>query len=116
MAAAPAEAQQRRSYPCPNARTQTDLNECASAAYKAAELRMNAAYAALKRGVADTTRRHALAAAQQAWVGFRDKYCRFIASANEGGSMYPMQLGFCLAGVTDERTKQLRADLTNERL
>jgi hypothetical protein len=27
-----------------------------------------------------------------------------------------MQLGFCLAGVREEREKQLRADLVNERL
>jgi uncharacterized protein YecT (DUF1311 family) len=77
---------------------------------------MKRAYAALARALTDTTRRRALAAAQQAWVGFRDSYCHFIADPYQTGSMYPMQFGFCLAGVTEERTKQLRGDLVNERL
>lgn len=77
---------------------------------------MKAAYAKLVAGVADTTRRQVLAAAQNAWIAFRDKYCRFVASAYDGGSMYPMQYAFCLAGVTEEREKQLRGDLVNEHL
>jgi uncharacterized protein YecT (DUF1311 family) len=118
LAVAPthAPAQQRRSYDCPKARTQSELNQCAGAAYKASDARMHTAYAALSRGLADSTRRSALAEAQNAWLGFRDKYCQFIASPYRDGSMYPMQLGFCLAGVTDERTKQLRGDLLNEHL
>ena len=116
LASAHAHAQQRRSYDCPKARTQSELNECANRAYKAADARMHTAYAALSRGLADTTRRSALANAQKAWAGFRDKYCQFIAGPYREGSMYPMQLGFCLAGVTDDRAKQLRADLVNEHL
>ena len=116
IAATNAQAQQRRSYDCPKARTQSELNECANAVSKAADARMHTAYAALNRGLADTTRRTALAEAQKAWLGFRNEYCQFIASPYRGGSLYPMQLGFCLAGVTDERTKQLRGDLLNEHL
>jgi uncharacterized protein YecT (DUF1311 family) len=109
-------AQQRRSYDCPKARTQSALNTCADVTFKSAEARMQTAYAALSRGLADTTRRTTLAEAQKAWLAFRNKYCRFIAGPYRDGSMYPMQLGFCLAGVTDERAKQLRTDLLNERL
>jgi uncharacterized protein YecT (DUF1311 family) len=114
--ASPGEAQQKQSYPCRAAETQRALNQCADSAFKKADARMKVAYAKLSGALADTSRRQALSAAQQAWTSYRDKYCRFIASAYEGGSMYPMQLGFCLAGVTEEREKQLGADLTNERL
>jgi uncharacterized protein YecT (DUF1311 family) len=116
LTASRGEAQQRRSYTCPKAQTQSDLNACADAVYKAADLQMKRAYAALTQGLADATRRRALVAAQRAWVAFRDSYCHFVAGPLESGSVYPMQLGFCLAGVTEERTKQLRGDLLNERL
>ena len=116
LSAEGASAQQKGSDPCPNAGTQRALNQCADSIFRKADMRMKTAYGKLLAALTDTTRRRALAASQDAWIGFRDKYCRFIASAYEGGSMYPMQLGFCLAGVTAERDKQLRADLVNERL
>ena len=53
-------------------------------------------------------RKQKLISAQQAWIKFRDSSCEFERSAYEGGSMAPMIYGFCLADVTEQRTKDLQ--------
>jgi uncharacterized protein YecT (DUF1311 family) len=55
--------------------------------------------------------RRKLKAAQLAWLKFRDAQCEFESVLNVGGTMYPMVLDFCLAGVTAARTRQLRESL-----
>lgn len=112
--AQPSQAQNARSYDCPRAETQLALNQCAAAELKRAEAYMQAVYDSLHVILRDTSRIRLLAEAQMAWVAFRRAYCVYIAGAYEGGSMYPMQYGFCAAGVTDERAKQLRQDRLNE--
>jgi len=109
-------AQASRSDQCPKARNQRDLNECAGAAYRAADVKMEIAFDKLRNAVSDSARRVKLTDAQNAWLDFRDKYCGFVASAEKGGSMAPMQHGFCMAKITEQRTRQLRADLINEHL
>jgi uncharacterized protein YecT (DUF1311 family) len=95
--------------PCPEARTQADLNVCADSKYTKADAELNRVYQELMR--ASGGRDQKLKSAQLAWLKFRDAQCDYEASFNEGGSMQPMTYSFCLADVTKARTKQLRESL-----
>jgi uncharacterized protein YecT (DUF1311 family) len=96
--------------PCPGARTQQELNLCASRAFQQADAELNKLYQQLMRD-AGAAERAKLRAAQLAWIKFRDAHCEYEAFGNQGGSIYPMVYGFCLAEVTGERVKQFRATL-----
>ena len=47
--------------------------------------------------------------APRAWAAFRAAHCGFEALEAEGGAMQPMAELFCMAEVTEARTRQLRA-------
>lgn len=96
--------------PCPGARTQQDLNQCASRAFQRADAELNKLYQQLMKD-AGAGERAKLRAAQLAWIKFRDAHCEYEAFGNTGGSIYPMVYGFCLAEVTGERAKQFRDTL-----
>ena len=104
-AASPLAAQQGKE--CDDARTQTDMNLCATDHYQAADAEMNRAYARLRAAI-DAEERAALLAAQRAWLRFRDAHCAFEASGFRGGSMERMIHSNCMADTTRERTKQLK--------
>ena len=99
-----------REDPCPGARTQQDLNLCASQAFQRADAELNKLYQQLMKD-AGAGERAKLRAAQLAWIKFRDAHCEYEAFGNTGGSIYPMVYGFCLAEVTGERSKQFRDTL-----
>ena len=103
-AASPLAAQQGE---CDDARTQSDMNLCATDRYQAADAEMNRAYAQLRAAI-DAEERSALLDAQRAWLRFRDAHCAFEAAGFRGGSMQPMIEANCLAAVTRDRTKQLK--------
>ena len=109
-AAQGASARDEQEDPCPGARTQQDLNQCASQAFQKADAELNKLYQQLMKdaGAAEKVK---LRAAQLAWIKFRDAHCEYEAFGNTGGSIYPMVYGFCLAGVTGERSKQFRDTL-----
>ena len=92
--------------PCPNARTDSEMNACAEQKYKQADAELNRVYQELMR--ASGGRDQKLKSAQLAWLKFRDAECDYEASQYEGGSMKPMVYSFCLGDVTSARTKQLR--------
>ena len=96
--------------PCPGARNQQELNLCASRAFQKADAELNKLYQqlTLDAGAGELAK---LRAAQLAWIKFRDAHCEYEALGNQGGSIYPMVYGLCLAGVTAERAKQLRETL-----
>jgi uncharacterized protein YecT (DUF1311 family) len=96
--------------PCPGARTQQELNLCASQAFQRADAELNKLYQQLMQG-AGAAEKGKLRAAQLAWLKFRDAHCEYEAFGNTGGSIYPMVYGFCLAEVTGERVKQFRDTL-----
>ncbi|MDQ3907943.1 MAG: lysozyme inhibitor LprI family protein [Acidobacteriota bacterium] len=95
-----------QSNPCEEARTQSELNECADREYKKADAELNRAYQQLMRASGGSDAK--LKTAQLAWIKFRDAECDYEAAGAEGGSMQPMVYSFCLADVTKARTKQLR--------
>ena len=97
------------------AQTQAQMNADAGAAWKRADAAMTAQW---KRTYAEMKAREktgegfayaaALLNAQRAWLKFRDAHCSIAAAEFEGGSLQPMARVQCLAGMTDERTRQLK--------
>jgi uncharacterized protein YecT (DUF1311 family) len=86
---------------------QHEMNMCAHRDYQVADRRLNAAYRALT-GKIDARAKTLLVEAQRAWISFRDKECKYEASENEGGSIYPMMVSGCMARLTNQRTKELK--------
>lgn len=94
------------------AHSQTDLNTCASAAFKRADDQLNAVYqTVLKRHQADTGFVHKLQAAQRAWLLWRDAEMEASypdrADPAAYGSVFPMCWNAKLAALTEARTRQL---------
>lgn len=106
----PAPAGEQAEDPCPGARTQQDLNLCASRAFERADAELNTLYRQLLKD-AGPAEKAKLRAAQLAWLKFRDAHCEYVAFGNQGGSIYPMVYGFCRAEVTGERSRQFRDTL-----
>ncbi|MDJ0560233.1 MAG: lysozyme inhibitor LprI family protein [Microcystis sp. M53599_WE4] len=100
---------------CNNPQTQSEMNICASIAYQNADRKLNQVYRQLLPKLS-ASRKQKLISAQQAWIKFRDSSCEFERSAYEGGSLAPMIYGFCLADVTEQRTKDLRRYLEDSDL
>ena len=109
IAAAPSGLGAQAANPCSAARTQLELNLCAAAAAARADSTLERTYTAQLARV-DSARRPAFAEAQAAWQRYRTAYCRYRASAYEGGSMQPMVFGLCLADEAMARERQLRRD------
>lgn len=105
---------------CDNATTQIDINACMAQDYRTADDELNrqwvlnvaAAKAQDKTRVAKTDKRPGyyatLLESQRAWLKFRDAQCRIEGYAMRGGSAEPMVVSGCLAGLTRERSKQLK--------
>lgn len=111
-------AQKRRvqRLPCEKtAVTQLEMNNCAHQEYVKADAEMNRVYKQLMSVLtADQAKDQTkLREAQRAWVKYRDANCESESSLNEGGTIYPMVYDFCLASMTEERTKRLRDMLAN---
>ena len=93
--------------PCPGSNSQHELNRCAARARDRADAELNRVYRELMKDTSGAERAK-LRDAQLAWIKFRDAHCDYRSVGNTGGSIYPMVYSFCLAGVTNERVKQLR--------
>jgi uncharacterized protein YecT (DUF1311 family) len=92
--------------------TQFGLDVCADADYKAADAKLNQAYAkVMKRLGDDADGRKLLQGAQRAWIAFRDAECNFQTNGSKDGTIYPMEVSLCRRGLTEERTKALDAYL-----
>jgi uncharacterized protein YecT (DUF1311 family) len=94
-------------YECAD-QTQPGLNSCAEANYEKADVALNRAYKEIIRRLKDdAATAKLLVTAQKAWIAYRDAECAFSASANAGGTIYPMVMAICLEAVTKERTRAL---------
>lgn len=97
---------------CANAATQMEMDACAGQSYKKSDAELNAVYKEVRgRLQDDADARNLLLAAQRAWLAFRDSECAFSASGTTGGSVYPMVVTQCKDGLTQDRSKALRAYL-----
>lgn len=93
---------------CQNPQTQADMNRCAGAGYAAQDRKLNQVYAAYRARL-PAAQAQQLAAAQKAWIAFRDADCAFVGSSVAGGSVYGMVLNGCLEDRTRQRVKELEA-------
>ena len=90
--------------------TQADLNICADANYRAADVALNKAYRALADRLKDEAPSlSALVKAEKAWVTWRDAECGFTTAGFAQGSIHPMLVLICMERLTQARTRQLQA-------
>ena len=95
--------------------SQMGLDQCAGAAYKKTDAKLNKVYGqivARLKGDVDTKAR--LVTTQKAWIAFRDAECKFLAGNAEGGSIYPMLITQCLDGLAQKRIEELEPLLVCE--
>jgi len=110
---------------CDDQLTQFDMNYCANEEYVEADTALNAAYKTVMSHMAETDKEltesmgasyagavETLKKAQRAWIGYRDGQCQLSGYSARGGSMEPMLVSQCLAGLTKKRTQELKDLLT----
>lgn len=107
LLAAPAALHAQPSACMDEARTQMDMNVCASDALGRADSVLNAVYARVVAQV-DSAQLGHLREAQRAWIRVRDADCALDAAQYGGGSIRPMMEMTCLADETRRRTAFLR--------
>jgi uncharacterized protein YecT (DUF1311 family) len=97
---------------CTNASTQTTMNSCADQTYRKTDAELNTVYKQITaRLKADKETTQLLIAAQKSWLGFRDTECAFSTSATAQGSIHPMLVAQCRAGLTSKRITELKTYL-----
>lgn len=90
--------------------TQSELNQRAASDLRKSDERLNAAYNKLRAKISDAGRK-SLQTAQQSWLRFRDQECEFETMGTVGGSIHPMVVALCVTRLTDQRIKDLEAQL-----
>ena len=90
--------------------TQSELNQRAGSDLRKADERLNAAYNKLRARISDAGKK-SLQTAQQSWLRFRDQECEFETMGTVGGSIHSMVVAQCLTRLTDQRIKDLEAQL-----
>jgi uncharacterized protein YecT (DUF1311 family) len=111
LASASIDAQKpKKTGPCADPQTQTEMTQCAADAYKAADAVLNQVYKQLVAKL-ETEEKAQLKEAQTAWLKYRDTNCDFVADQYKGGTMRPMIHANCLADVTSKRTAELRTQI-----
>ena len=101
---------QKQSEPCGAAQTQADMTICWGNQYKAADAKLNQVYRQFTAKLDDEEKTE-LKTAQTAWLKYRDANCEFVGDQYKGGTMRPMIAAICLADVTDNRTRELTAQM-----
>lgn len=92
------------------AQSQAEMNQEALAEYRNADQRLNVVYRDLMAKVSPAGQAK-LREAQRAWLRFRDLECAFATAGTADGSVHPMILSGCLAGLTVERIGHLESQL-----
>ncbi|MFT3987401.1 lysozyme inhibitor LprI family protein [Aestuariivirga sp.] len=95
------------------AQTQAAMNECANSDFESADRQLNLDYKKII-GRLDAPGQTSFRKAQEAWIKFRDSECEFRSSGVQGGSVYPMVYGECLAELTTKRLADFKYYLTCE--
>jgi uncharacterized protein YecT (DUF1311 family) len=111
---APAQKRGAEKSPCEGTSgTQAEANACARDRHARAEAEMKRVYEQLMSELAgyEGTEQQKLREAQTLWLQYRDANCESEASIYEGGSIRPAVYSTCLASMTRERTRRLRAFL-----
>ncbi len=101
-----------RALDCKAPPDQTSMTICAGRDFAVADAALNAGYGqvtARLKGDPETAGK--LAAAQKAWLAFRDAECAFATAGDAGGSAAPMVVAQCRARLTRARTGDFKAYL-----
>jgi len=101
---------QKKTEACAQAQSQAEMTICWGNQYKAADAKLNQVYRQFTAKLDDEEKAQ-LKTAQTAWLKYRDTNCEFVADQYKGGTMRPMIAAICLADVTDNRTKELTAQM-----
>lgn len=108
-----------RRDPCAGVVTQADVNDCSRREYEKADAEINSVYqqlmSSLAEGEGGDVDQQKLKQAQLLWLKYRDADCESEASIYEGGTIRPAVYNLCLASVTRERAKRLKAFLAETR-
>lgn len=114
------QAQEDPPLDCANAMSQNDMNQCAYLDFEKADKELNIVYKQAMKSAEATDKDaaemgpdyvgavKALKKAQRAWIDYRDGHCDGMGFQATGGSMQPMLIEGCKAGLTTNRTKELR--------
>ncbi|HEX9374089.1 MAG TPA: lysozyme inhibitor LprI family protein [Roseiflexaceae bacterium] len=92
------------------AQSQMELNAQAAGDLRKSDEQLNAVYNKLRAKISDAGKK-SLQAAQQSWLRFRDQECEFETMGTVGGSIHSMIVAICLTHLTDQRIKDLNAQL-----
>jgi uncharacterized protein YecT (DUF1311 family) len=92
------------------AQSQMELNAQAGSALQKSDAQLNAVYNKLRAKISDAGKK-SLQTAQQSWLRFRDQECEFETMGTVGGSIHSMIVAVCLTRLTDQRIKDLEAQL-----
>jgi uncharacterized protein YecT (DUF1311 family) len=92
------------------AQSQMELNAQAAVDLRKSDEQLNAVYNKLRAKISDAGK-NKLQVAQQSWLHFRDQECEFETMGTVGGSIHSMIVAICLARLTDQRVKDLEAQL-----
>ncbi|MPZ32606.1 MAG: DUF1311 domain-containing protein [Rhodospirillales bacterium] len=92
------------------AQSQMELNAQAAVDLRKSGEQLNAVYNKLGAKISDAGKK-SLQAAQQSWLRFRDQECEFETMGTVGGSIHSMIVAICLTRLTDQRIKDLEAQL-----
>jgi len=116
LATASISAQKRKkSGPCANPQTQSEMNMCAGQDFKAADAVLNQVYQQLVAKL-DDEEKALLKDAENAWLKYRDTNCEFVGDQYKGGTMRPMVEAGCLEDMTKKRTTELRTQIKERNL
>lgn len=92
------------------AQSQMELNAQAAGDLRKSDEHLNAVYNKLRAKISDAGKK-SLQAAQQSWLRFRDQECEFETMGTVGGSIHSMIVAVCLTRLTDQRIKDIEAQL-----
>ncbi|MER8771385.1 lysozyme inhibitor LprI family protein [Mesorhizobium sp. M0960] len=94
------------------AKNQATTNECADAAFKESDKKLNELYKQIEARLNDDAdTKTLLVQAQRGWVKFRDAECSFQTAGSVEGSMTPMLIAQCMDSLTQSRVKDFEGYL-----
>jgi uncharacterized protein YecT (DUF1311 family) len=98
---------------CPAAKTQTELNECASQTAKHADAELNDVYTKLLSKISgNQTAVSKVKSAERAWVTYRDAYIEAMYPAADKqahyGTMFPMEVDLLRSKLTHDQITALK--------
>lgn len=97
------------------AQDQAAMNQCADAAFKKSDKKLNELYKQIETRLSDDAdTKKLLVDAQRNWVKFRDTECSFQAAGVAGGSAMPMIATQCMDGLTQDRIEDFEGYLNCE--